>query len=102
MRSSDWSSDVCSSDLLFGILGYVEPVLLFWVAFLFLHEAVSYQAWFTYVPIWIAVVLIAGEGAMVWRQFGNTKKETPRPRSEERRVGKEGVSTLSSRWSRYH
>lgn len=63
---------------LFGILGYVEPVLLFWVAFLFLHEAVSYQAWFTYVPIWIAVVLIAGEGAMAWRLSGNAKKETPR------------------------
>lgn len=63
---------------LFGILGYVEPVLLFWVAFLFLHEAVSYQAWFTYVPIWIAVLLIAGEGAMVWRLSANAKKETPR------------------------
>ncbi len=63
---------------LFGILGYVEPVLLFWVAYLFLHEAVSYQAWFTYVPIWIAVVLIAGEGAVAWVRTGNSKKETPR------------------------
>src|SRR5690606_804792 len=64
---------------LFGLLGYVEPVLLFWVAFLFLHEAVPHQAWFTYVPIWIAVLLIAGEGALAWRQSGAGKKETPRP-----------------------
>src|SRR3546814_20513964 len=31
-----------------------------------------------------------------------TPARTPPPRSEERRVGKEGVSTCSSRWSRYH
>ncbi|MGB6104524.1 MAG: EamA family transporter RarD [Pusillimonas sp.] len=62
---------------LFGILGYVEPVLLFWVAFLFLGESVSYQAWFTYVPIWIAVVLIAGEGVMAWRRPRQAEKSPP-------------------------
>jgi chloramphenicol-sensitive protein RarD len=51
---------------LFGILGYVEPVLLFWVAFLFLGEAVAPASWFTYVPIWIAVSLVAGEGLVRW------------------------------------
>lgn len=51
---------------LFGLLGYVEPVLLFWVAFLVLGEPMSLQAWFTYVPIWIAVALLVFEGATKW------------------------------------
>ncbi|MBV6305252.1 EamA family transporter RarD [Candidimonas humi] len=51
---------------LFGILGYVEPVLLFWVAFLFLGEPMAADAWWTYIPIWVAVLLIAGEGALLW------------------------------------
>lgn len=61
---------------LFGILGYVEPILLFWVALLLLNEPMSAQAWFTYVPIWIAVGLIATEGFLSWRRkaFGVRKK----------------------------
>ncbi len=49
---------------LFGVLSYVEPVLLFWVAFLLLGEPVSAQEWFTYLPIWVAVLLLACEGAL--------------------------------------
>jgi chloramphenicol-sensitive protein RarD len=55
---------------LFGLLGYVEPVLLFWVAYLFLNEAVAPSAWLTYIPIWIAVALIAAEGAQKWMREG--------------------------------
>lgn len=44
---------------LFGILGYVEPVLLFAVSLLFLGETVDSQQLITYVPIWIAVILVA-------------------------------------------
>lgn len=51
---------------LFGILGYVEPVLLFWVALLLLHEDMAPTAWWTYVPIWTAVVLVASEGLFNW------------------------------------
>lgn len=51
---------------LFGLLGYVEPVLLFWVSVLFLGEPVSGQALLTYVPIWLAVMLIAGEAGVAW------------------------------------
>lgn len=51
---------------LFGLLGYVEPVMLFWVAFLLLGEPVDAQAWLTYIPIWIAVLVIAGEGGYAW------------------------------------
>ena len=52
----------------FGILGYVEPVLLFWVAFLLLGEPVTAAALGTYLPIWLAVLLMAAEGALAWRR----------------------------------
>lgn len=51
---------------LFGLLGYVEPILLFGVAFLFLGEPVTPQAWYTYVPIWIAMALLAADGIRSW------------------------------------
>ncbi|MGE8546241.1 EamA family transporter RarD [Alcaligenes sp. Marseille-Q7550] len=51
---------------LFGILGYVEPILLFWVAFLLLGEPMSPDQWWTYIPIWIAVLLVALEGGIRW------------------------------------
>lgn len=53
---------------LFGILSYVEPVLLFWVAFLFLGETMEWQAWLTYIPIWIGVLLMMAEGLTKWLQ----------------------------------
>lgn len=53
---------------LFGILGYVEPVLLFWVAVVLLQEPMTAAAWFTYVPIWMAVCLVGLEGLMRWRR----------------------------------
>ena len=51
---------------IFGILGYVEPVLLFWVAFLLLGEPMAASAWFTYIPIWTAVLLMSSEGLYRW------------------------------------
>ncbi len=53
---------------LFGILGYVEPALLFWVAFLLLGEPVTRESLGTYVPIWIAVGLMATEGVLAWQR----------------------------------
>src|SRR3546814_8453093 len=97
MRISDWSSDVCSSDLL--------PLLLLFGLFLFFLNAMQ------------------GGGSRVM-QFGKAKakqlsKDHPKvtfddvagcdeaveelhERSEERRVGKECVSTCRSRCSPYH
>lgn len=46
---------------LFGLLGYVEPVLLVVVAYL-LGETVSGPEYFTYVPIWLAVLVLVLEG----------------------------------------
>src|SRR3546814_2103855 len=69
MRISDWSSDVCSSDL----RRQTQPSVAYEHRLLqFLHE----QGW----PVAPAIVV----------------------RSEERRVGKECVSTCRSRWSPYH
>ena len=43
---------------LFGILSYVEPVLLFLTALLFLGESFDHGQWLTYLPIWLAVALV--------------------------------------------
>src|SRR3546814_9138827 len=65
MRISDWSSDVCSSDLDLTIV----------------HAKIDCQ---------------------VWVSFGKVVQNGRDFRSEERRVGKECVSTCRSRWSPYH
>ncbi|GGI53453.1 permease [Oxalicibacterium solurbis] len=46
---------------LFGLLGYVEPVLLVFVALL-LGETIRGSEWLTYIPIWLAVALLAADG----------------------------------------
>lgn len=48
---------------LFGLLGYVEPVLLVFVALL-LGEQIKSHEWLTYIPVWIAVVLLIIEGSL--------------------------------------
>src|SRR3546814_2520938 len=82
MRISDWSSDVCSSDLL------NSPA-----------EQIA------------ALDSHAVDAAIVWGPALGEFKRAPVAgytpptilrRSEERRVGKECVSTCRSRWSPYH
>lgn len=46
---------------LFGLLSYVEPVLLVGVALL-LGESIGRDEWMTYLPIWLAVLVLMGEG----------------------------------------
>lgn len=46
----------------FGLLSYVEPVLLVFVA-LALGEFIQRDEWMTYLPIWLAVVVLVIEGA---------------------------------------
>src|SRR3546814_4739042 len=65
MRISDWSSDVCSSDLI------------------------------------MKADLAQAAGASVGIELCVISHQTAQ-RSEERRVGKECVSTCRSRWSPYH
>src|SRR3546814_17436367 len=86
MRISDWSSDVCSSDL-----------RVTWIATSPWSGAYS-TACNGYPPCRVATA-----------RSGSTKSPnsaspsaTCALRSEERRVGKECVSTCRSRWSSYH
>src|SRR3546814_9720175 len=75
MRISDWSSDVCSSDLrgfLPGARGHRPRTLA------------------------------PGEGRSGAEDRSVAQRTAARNRSEERRVGKECVSTCRSRWSPYH
>src|SRR3546814_13236119 len=92
MRISDWSSDVCSSDLA-------------WVALK--HEITYRRPAFLEDDVIARTVLESFQGA---RAFYHTViargeevlAEVKSSRSEERRVGKECVSTCRSRWSPYH
>ena len=53
---------------LFGILSYVEPVLLFAVALLVLGETFDVGQWLTYLPIWLAVLLVGWDSARLLRK----------------------------------
>ncbi len=53
---------------LFGILGYVEPVLLVAASVLLLGESLSAQQLGTYTPIWVAVALTAWHSYLVMRR----------------------------------
>lgn len=57
---------------LFGLLSYVEPVLLLVVALL-LGESLTLNDLFTYGPIWLAIALLAIEGAMVIQVHRRTR-----------------------------
>src|SRR3546814_15236551 len=84
MRISDWSSDVCSSDLCSRVGDLTRRLA-------------SHRGW--------TPGAVQSDGA---RSLATTKPSRPpasasRPgRSAERRVGKECVSTCRSRWSPYH
>src|SRR3546814_3643194 len=83
MRISDWSSDVCSSDLNYRT-GHRSHSDNCPAPPRFESEESSNK------DTWRIAALPAGVAA------------TARDRSEERRVGKECVSTCRSRWSPYH
>src|SRR3546814_5041768 len=100
MRISDWSSDVCSSDLLAVVRGRHTHACL-----CAREDGAGYSE------------RTSEPDAGRWRQGYCRRRAGPRRhlyspnadgcvlqyiRSEERRVGKECVSTCRSRWSRYH
>lgn len=47
--------------VLFGLLSYLEPVLLV-LASLVIGERIAADEWWTYIPIWIAVMILTIEG----------------------------------------
>src|SRR3546814_20258844 len=101
MRISDWSSDVCSSDLIGVLANRCEPDQL---------DDVCEQLARLELPSWalpetpllsapiVGDVMTALDGALL---LGD-ERHLGRERSEERRVGEECVSTCRSRWSPYH
>src|SRR3546814_14981814 len=100
MRISDWSSDVCSSDLVARFPAY-RVLAGFDFASSEVNEALVRQLHrCDFIDIADNVVLVGGPGT------GKTHVAKAGPerfrRSEERRVGKECVSTCRSRWSPYH
>src|SRR3546814_18541090 len=109
MRISDWSSDVCSSDLFDRSLSRHRPALLGYVV---RNWCVIAQELSTGPPVRgvdrRALVEFAGRieaeepavGAGLELIAGT--RVIDRHRSEERRVGKECVSTCRSRWSPSH
>src|SRR3546814_15591568 len=97
MRISDWSSDVCSSDLP-DVAGPRQPLLAAAVAALVGRPGQSAEAAHR-----LAVGELARERLAVQQVGGSTAQPVqPRPqRSEEPRVGTECVSTCRSRLSPY-
>src|SRR3546814_20505667 len=88
MRISDWSSDVCSSDLekKHRAGGQRDP------AAFPVEQSADHRH-----PLKRPCAV-----RRRWRSGTGTMRSPIRNRSEERRVGKECVSTCRSRWSPYH
>src|SRR3546814_3625246 len=99
MRISDWSSDVCSSDLANIAQGVVvfdpELKLVAWNAQAAMLLNLPYAGMH-------AGMRLKDVARQVWRYGAEVSRDRRRERSEERRVGKECVSTCRSRWSPYH
>src|SRR3546814_11337978 len=100
MRISDWSSDVCSSDLNYvlqtgsyfaswrmGLTNGGEP----------LGSALGYGIVASLPVLALAIVVVVIFAIIAFILFGSAFM-----RSEERRVGKGCVSTCRSRWSPDH
>src|SRR3546814_13398428 len=108
MRISDWSSDVCSSDLRaeiercaamtdkpFGVNLTVFPTI----------KAPDYKAYAqAIIDGGVKIVETAGTQAVreVWEMLKPHGVTILHKRSQERRVGKECVSTCRSRWAPYN
>src|SRR3546814_19897919 len=108
MRISDWSSDVCSSDLMtddgVALVASMDDLLAHKLKAIHDRaEAKDYED--------IAAILTNGhslERGLAAREalFGSSVPAMvplkALTKSDERSVGKEGVSTCRSRWSPYH
>src|SRR3546814_17463791 len=106
MRISDWSSDVCSSDLQKKLADMMTDIALGLQASLRVGLLMDEHR---FAPDMISIVKRNNVGkaldiARAARDMhgGNGISEEYQVRSEERRVGKECVSTGRSRWSPYH
>src|SRR3546814_12524485 len=108
MRISDWSSDVCSSDLADDFA--LDPAAVPEDADLVVVGNPTNPTGVLHPAATIRALLRPGRLVVVDEAFMDTVgheraslAQVPTPgRSEERRVGKECCSTLRSRWSPYN
>src|SRR3546814_8750222 len=91
MRISDWSSDVCSSDLMNDVKNGMKILVNGEPAIISDTEYVKPGKGQAFTRIKFRMI-----------KSGRVQEVTMKARSEERRVGKECVSTCRSRWSPYH
>src|SRR3546814_19547389 len=109
MRISDWSSDVCSSDLIAAVTWPAEVTVRFQLSEVRQHVVAAPSDHAKPRP----VVIIGDEATLGLHPVDSRtaphhpglKHRTPPllgQRSEERRVGKECVSTCRSGWSPYN
>src|SRR3546814_9647086 len=100
MRISDWSSDVCSSDLQHCFYG--APLIrrgyegAAWTSFL---DVLDKSDW---APNFLHLSTLDGDGENANALKAVCAQQGRGLRSEERRVGKECVSPCRSRWSPSH
>src|SRR3546814_11434408 len=101
MRISDWSSDVCSSDLLAEGIAYAREKWCdpFGPAFAERLESTARAINRNGIPHHVVLASHQASDEAVLRHLGAVLADD---RSDERRVGKECVSTCRSRWSPYH
>src|SRR3546814_19403451 len=103
MRISDWSSDVCSSDL----VGRVKLNMRLDLAKVAHHHRTVWTGFLVPPATGTYRLGLSGSGGTL-KFDGNTLVDRRKarwndlPRSAERRVGRECVSTCRSRWSPYH
>src|SRR3546814_12560412 len=98
MRISDWSSDVCSSDLYLLAVDHIGVAIAIGPCL----ERREVRAGTGFRKALAPPVVDVGdtrEKALLLRIGPECRDDR---RSEERRVGKECVSTCRSRWSPYH
>src|SRR3546814_18087527 len=99
MRISDWSSDVCSSDLFEDKESYD-----FWDHVDYIIDLGEKNGiYMALVPVWgtnVKTGNVTEEQAEKYADFLADRYKDKR--SEERRVGKECVSTCRYRWSPFH
>src|SRR3546814_12467921 len=99
MRISDWSSDVCSSDLpLSQRFSYYLSVIL--VGPVLVFSSIGISASFMSTDVVSTVSAIEPFGTLI--ALAGRLLPFVLVRSEARRVGQECVSTCRSRWSPYH
>ncbi|WP_353142226.1 EamA family transporter RarD [Acinetobacter pragensis] len=73
--------------VIFGLLSYLEPVLLAFASMM-MGERVTDAEWLTYIPIWLAVVLLVIEGCLhIFKQKRNAESLDQNIENLQKRLG---------------